>query len=69
MRNDSKPAVLSAAKLIAVGTIDDGRTVVVRLETPEEDGVALVLPRAVAAAMAARLAQTLEAPQPPRLPE
>ena len=69
MRNHSKPAVLSVAKLIAVGLIDDGRTVVVRLETPEEDGVALVLPRAVAAAMAARLAQTLEAAQPTPLPE
>jgi hypothetical protein len=58
---EPEPTLLAIAEVIGTAMIDHGSTVVVRLETPEGNKIALLIPKAVAATLIDELSGTLDA--------
>lgn len=67
MDEGSKPFVIAARRLCAVGVIDGGDTVAVRLEGADSGEIVLLLPRTLARDLGPRLADCAPpAPVPAR---
>ena len=58
---EPEPTLLAIAEVIGTAMIDHGSTVVVQLETPEGNKIALLIPKAVAATLIDELSGTLDA--------